>query len=98
MANTQGVGHGRERRIYCADAGKETGINHVKVIQLMRFAVLIEHRAFWVRTEPACSRLMSTPGNTNLILEIEIARDQMVVHVEVTEHRLQLLVELLLGH
>ena len=42
--------------------------------------------------------LVGDAAEVDLVLHVQVARDQMIVHVELVEHRLQLLVEFVLRH
>ena len=99
IAHAEGVRHGGQRRVHRADTRKEAGIDYIKVIQLMRLAVNIQHRRFGVFAEARCPRLMCDTANVDLIFHVEIARNQMVrVHAQMIEHGLQFVVKFLLGH
>ena len=41
---------------------------------------------------------MGYAADVDLVLHIQVARDQVFVHAEVIQHRLQLIVELLFGY
>ena len=43
VANAQGIGHGRKRRINSPDTGEKAGVYHVKVVQFMGFAECVKH-------------------------------------------------------
>src|SRR5436305_12393511 len=53
VADSDPVGHGRERRVHRSDAGKEARVDYVQVVELVGLAVDVDHRARWVGSEPA---------------------------------------------
>ena len=78
---------------------KEARVDDVQVVELVRLAVRCRApTSCGSRAEAARARLVRDAADVDLVLHVQIARDQVVVHVEVIEHRLELLVELLLGH
>ena len=97
VADAQGVGHRRERRVHRADAAEKAGVDDVQVVELVGLAVRVEDRRLRIVAEAAGARLVGDAAEVDLVLHVQIARDQVVVHVEVVEHRLELVVELLLG-
>src|SRR5437868_8157118 len=48
ISHPQRIGHNGKRRIHGSARNKETGINHVKIIHLMRLALGVERGSFWV--------------------------------------------------
>ena len=58
VADAQGVGHRRERRVHGADAREEAGVDHVEVVDLVGPAVGVEHRRRGVGAEPARAGLV----------------------------------------
>src|SRR5215475_3108637 len=97
LSHTNRVGHCGKRGVHRPDADEEAGVDHIQIVELMRFAVDIENRTFRVATETTGPGLMSHTSDGDFGLEICIARNQMVrFHSQVRQHRFELVVELLL--
>src|SRR5215467_5799681 len=48
VTDAKRVRHDGERGINRIAGGEEAAINHVKVFEIMRFAIGVEHRGFWI--------------------------------------------------
>lgn len=88
IANAQGVRDSRQRRVHRTDAREETRIHDVEIIQLMGFAVYIQHRILWIRAEPTSAGLMANARDRNVFIQIERIWNEMRMQVQQTEHRL----------
>ena len=99
LGHPNGIGHRRQRRVHGADADEEAGVDDVQIVELVSFAVDVEDRGLRIGAEAAGAGLMSHARDRDVGLQVRVAWNQMVrVHAQVTEHRLQLLVEPLLRH
>src|SRR5215831_6734525 len=78
IAHADGVRHRSQSRIHRANAREEAGVDHSRIVQLMRLAVHVQYRRLRVFAEADCPCLMCHTANPNLILHVEIARDQMM--------------------
>src|SRR6516164_9215067 len=91
------IGDRSQGRIHRTDTDKETRVHDIEIVELMRLAVLVQHGGLWVRAEPACPSLMSTSGDWDIGLHIDVARDQVLgMHAQMGQDRFQLIVQLLL--
>src|SRR3954464_14711670 len=72
LADPDGVGHGRERRVHRADAREEARVDDVEVVDLMRLAVGVEHRRSGVGAEPAGARLVGDAGHRDIHVHVEV--------------------------
>src|SRR5262245_9143065 len=98
IADTEGVGHRRERRVHGADAGEEARVDDVQVVDLVRTAVDVEHRRRGIGPEPAGAGLVGAAGDGDVGLQVRMPGDEVVrVHAEVAEHRLELVVQPVAG-
>src|SRR5215216_234757 len=79
VADAEGVGHRGQRRVHRADAREEAGVDDVEAVELVRAAVDVEHRAGRVGAEAARTWLVGAAGDGNVVLNIGMARDEMVV-------------------
>ena len=69
LADPDGVGHGGESRVHCADAREEAGVDDVEVVELVGLAVLVEHRRSRVVAEAARAAWWATPAAGMFIWE-----------------------------
>jgi len=58
LTNSQCIRNNSERRIHRAAGWKKRSINNVEIICVVRFAIHVEHRIFWIITKPAGAALM----------------------------------------
>ena len=70
IADPQSVGHCGQSWIHRTDAREKTRVHDVKVVEFVRLAIYIEHRAFRVGAETASPGLMRDAANPDLILHI----------------------------
>src|SRR6185437_12991511 len=79
-----------------SDAGEETGVYDVKVVKLVRLAVGVEDRRRRVVTEAHRASLVSATSDRDVVLHVDVSRDQMVrVHAQMAQVLLDPVVELL---
>ena len=64
----------------------------------MRLAVDVEDGALGIAAERAGAGLMGAARDRNVRLHIQVARNQMMMHAQVSQHRLELVVQLLVSH
>ncbi len=93
IADAQRIGNGRQRRIHRADAGKETRVHDVEIVEFVRLAVHVQHRIVRVGAEPAGAGLMRDTGDGNFFPEIKIIGNEVRMQVQMFEHGLQLLAQ-----
>ena len=99
VADAQRVGHRRQRGVDRADAREEARVDDVEVVDVVRAAVGVEHRRRRAEAEPARPRLVRDARDRDLVLEVGVARDEVVlVHPDALEQRLELGEQPLLGH
>ena len=79
IADPQRVGYDGEPGIDRATRAKEACIDHVKIIQLVRFAVAIERARLRVVAEPDGAVLVRHAGERDALAEIQIAREEALV-------------------
>src|SRR3954468_1669295 len=97
VADAQRVGHGGLGRVDGADAREEARVDDVEVVDLVRPAVGVQDRRRAVAAEPARPGLVGAPGERDLVLEVRVARMEVVAaHAEVPEEPLELAQELAL--
>jgi hypothetical protein len=87
IAHPDRIGHRRQRRIHRANAGKETGVDDIEIVELMGLAVRVEHGGFRIVPEPACARLVRDSRDPDVVLHIDLAVDQGIMHAKLAEHR-----------
>src|SRR5438034_670522 len=79
IADAQRVGYDGEPWIDRATRAKEACIDHVKIIQLVRFAVAIERARLRVVAEADGTVLVRHAGERDALAEIQIAREEALV-------------------
>ena len=70
IADPQSVGHCGQSWIHRTDAREKTRVHDVKVVEFVRLAIYIEHRALRVLAKAAGAGLMRDAANPDLILHI----------------------------
>src|SRR5262245_46037963 len=93
IAHAQGVCHRGKRWVHCADAWKKAGVDDVQVFEFVCPAIPVKHGCRGIVAKATSPHLVGDATQVNLILHIQISRDQVVVHVELIEKRLQLLIQ-----
>ena len=79
VADAQGVGHRGERGVHRPDAREAARVDDVEVVDLVRAAVRVEHGLRRVGAEAAGPGLVRAARDRDLVLEVGVARDQVVV-------------------
>ena len=98
VTDAERVGHGRQGRVDRPDAGEDARVRDIQIVELMGLAVDIEDRRGRVGAKTDGSRLVRYACDTDFVLEIRRARDEMVrMHPKMAQHRLELGVERFLG-
>src|SRR5437868_6777992 len=98
ITDPQPVGHRRKRGVHGADAREEARVDDVQVVELVSAAVPVEDRRPGIVTKSARSGLMCDARHGDLVLEVRVVGQKVsVVHTEVGQHRLELVVQPLLG-
>src|SRR5262249_43906401 len=82
IAHPDRVGNRGERRIDRADADEKARVYDIKVVELMRLTIEVEHGALGIAAEPAGASLMGAARDGNIRLHIQIARNQMMMHAQ----------------
>src|SRR3954454_655200 len=78
LAHAQRVRHRCERRVDRADAREEARVDDVEVVDLVRPAVRVEHGRRRIGPEAAGPRLVGDPRDRDLVLEVGVAREEVV--------------------
>src|SRR5690242_18703956 len=76
VRDPQGVGDDGQRRIDRAYRGKEARIGDVQVVDLVSFAVQVEHRGPGVGAEARRARLVRGAADGNVLAEIQRAMEK----------------------
>ena len=63
VADTQCVGHDRQRRIDGTGRGKERAINDIKIVKIVRLAVDVQHAGCGFVAETECAVLVADAGD-----------------------------------
>src|SRR5262249_52576127 len=93
IAHADCVGDGGKRGIHRADADEKARVHDVEVVELVRLAIDVEDGGFGIAAEATGAGLMGAAGDGNVGLHVDVARDQVLrMHVEMAQHRLELLV------
>src|SRR6187200_1426986 len=79
LADTDGVGHRRQRRVHRADAREEAGVDDVQVVELVRLAVDVEDRGLRVRAEPTRPSLVGDAGGGDVHVHVEVLVEHVMV-------------------
>src|ERR1051326_3670273 len=79
IADTQGVGHDRQRRIHRAARREEAAVDDVEVVDLVRLAVDVERRRLRVASEANRAVLVRHARQGNALAEKEIAPEQTLM-------------------
>ena len=79
VSDAQRVRDDSQARIDRATGTKEACIDHVEIIQLVRFAVAIERARLRVVSEPDGAVLVRHAGERDALAEIQIAREEALV-------------------
>src|SRR5205823_14566096 len=79
ITDSQRVSYDGEPGIDRATRAKEARIDHVKIIQLVRFAVAIERARLRVVSEPDGAVLVRHASERDALAEIQIAREEALV-------------------
>src|SRR5437763_12054046 len=58
---------------------KETSIDNIKIVELMRFAVAIERACLWIISKTNRAVLVRNSGERNALSKIQIPREQTFV-------------------
>src|SRR3954447_536574 len=91
VSDAERVRHRRERRVHRADAREEARVDDVEVVDLVRAAVGVEHRGRGIAAEAAGPGLVGDARDGNVVLEVGVARDEVVVvHPDLPEELLEL--------
>src|SRR4029078_3914018 len=94
LSHPDGIGHRRQRRVHGADADEEAGVDDIQIFQLVRFAMSVEEGGLRINAKAAGAGLMRNARDRDVGLQVRVAWNQMVrVQAQVTEHRLELLIE-----
>ena len=81
ITHPQGVGDGGEGWIHGADAGHEAGIHHIEVVELVGFAVQIQHGTGGIGTEAAGAGLVPHRRDRHGAFDVDLALHQMVLEI-----------------
>ena len=94
VADPQGIGHRRKRRVHRADAREEARVDHVEVVELVRAAVGVQHGRLRVGAEAAGAGLVGHARDRDGGLQVGVTREEMVrVHPGVSQQLLELVVQ-----
>ena len=86
IPHAQGIGHRRQRGVDRGDAGEETGVHDVEIIEFVGFTVDIEHRRSGISAKAARASLVAHPGDGDVFPQIEIVGNQVLVTAEMLQH------------
>src|ERR1700733_5343536 len=75
VGNTNGVRDDRERRIYGTGGNEAGGIHHIKVVEIVRFAMRIQHAGCGIIAHTASAVLMPNALERNALFEIGMQRN-----------------------
>src|SRR5689334_14980738 len=81
LADTQRIGHDGERRVYRAAGYEKTSVDDVKIVQIVGFAVCIEHARSRIFAKTRRAHLVGDAGKGNLLADEQIARKKAFVAV-----------------
>lgn len=90
IADAQGIRHNRQRRIDRPARREETPIDHVQVIDLVRFTIPVQRGRFWIGPEPDRAVLVSDARQGNALSNEEIAREQPLLALVPVDRALRL--------
>src|SRR5438552_3245523 len=79
IADAQRVGYDGEPWIDRATGREKACIDHIEIIQLVRFAVAIERARLWVVSEADRPVLMRHASQRDALAEIQIAREEALM-------------------
>ena len=86
LSHSQRIGHDRQRRIHCAAGGEKTGIDDVKVVDFMRFAIGVERGSFGIMAEANRAVLMRHARKRNALPEKALQRDDVFHSFDLPQH------------
>lgn len=97
IADSQGVGDDRQRRIDGRAGDEETSVDDVEVIEVMGFAVSIQYRCFGICSEAHGAVLVPDASNGNPFSEVGQVFEEAVAHADVVQDVLKLLLQSLVA-
>ena len=75
VSNAERIGHNRQRWIHGAARGKEAPIDHVEIVQVVRFAVRIQRRRLRIISKSNRTILVCDARQRNALAKVEISRE-----------------------
>ena len=93
VADPQSVCNNSQSGIYGPDRRKKTRVGYIEIIDLVRFAVKIEHRLARIGSKTHCPGLVCRSANGDVLPEIERAVEQMRMDLELIAEIVQFLLE-----
>ena len=79
IAHAQGIRHDGQRRVYGCARREEASVHDIKIVEVVGFAIRIQHRGLRVISKANRSVLMSNSGEWDLLSDVKVAREQSLV-------------------
>src|SRR5215469_4549660 len=95
VADPQSIRHDGERRVHGCARWKETSIDHIEVVKIVRFAVRVEHRTLRIVSKANRAVLMGHTGERNSLSDVQVSAKQSLMTLVAVYRAIRLLHRLL---